>query len=221
MDFPVHIVPPALLWVANAGLLLVFLLALSRAPLARLWNNEFSHVFFAACVVMLLLWNTRVGVLPALNFHLLGLTAVTLMFGWAFAVLAVIIVTAGSIIVQGGDWTGLGLNALVMGCLPVAVTHWLLQLVQRHLPHNFFIYVYLNGFFAAGLSLLAAASCGALLMLLADSAHGAWLAYQFWPFLPLVFFSEAIVNGIIMTMMVALRPGWVASFDDESYINNK
>lgn len=202
-------------------MLLVFLLAVWRAPLQRLWNNEFTHVFFAACVLMLLLWNTRVGVLPALNFHLLGLTTVTLMFGWAYAVFAVIIVTAGSVIAQDGHWAAFGLNALIMGCLPVLVTEVLLRLAQRRLPHNFFIYIYINGFFAAGFSILAASGCGALLMVLVDAGHGDWLAYQFFPFLPLIFFSEAIVNGMIMTMMVALRPRWVASFDDESYIDNK
>ena len=221
MDFPVHLFPGAILWVANAVMLLVFLLAVWRAPLQRLWNNEFTHVFFAACVLMLLLWNTRVGVLPALNFHLLGLTTVTLMFGWAYAVFAVIIVTAGSVIAQGGHWAVFGLNALIMGCLPVLVTDVLLRLAQRRLPHNFFIYIYINGFFAAGFSILAASGCGALLMVLVDAGHGDWLAYQFFPFLPLIFFSEAIVNGMIMTMMVALRPRWVASFDDESYIDNK
>ena len=58
-------------------------------------------------------------------------------------------------------------------------------------------------------------------MWLVDPRSSQWLAYQYLPFLPLVFFSEAIVNGMIMTAMVALRPGWVASFDDNLYINNK
>jgi uncharacterized membrane protein len=39
--------------------------------------------------------------------------------------------------------------------------------------------------------------------------------------LPLIFFSEAFINGMIMTAMVALRPGWVGSFDDELYLKNK
>jgi uncharacterized membrane protein len=217
----VHVFPEALFWLANALMVFVCLWALRWAPLGRLWNNEFNHVYFGACVVLLLLWNTRVGVLPALNFHLLGVTAMTLMFGWAFAVFGVIIVTAGSIISLHGHWLSLGLNALVMGCVPVLVTEFLLRVAQRRLPHNFFVYVYINGFLAAGLSLLAACGLGALLMWLVDSASGQWLSYQYLPYLPLVFFSEAIVNGMIMTAMVALRPGWVASFDDNLYINNK
>lgn len=221
MDFPVHLFPKSLFWAANAMMLFVALAAVRRAPLKRLWINEFTHVYFGACVVLLLLWNTRVGVLPALNFHLLGVTAMTLMFGWAFAVFGVLVVTVGSIISQHGDSASIGLNALVMGCLPVLVTETLLRVAQKRLPHNFFVYVYVNGFLAAGLSILAASALGALLMWLVDSSSGGWLAYQYLPFLPLVFFSEAIVNGMIMTAMVALRPGWVASFDDNLYINNK
>jgi len=160
-------------------------------------------------------------VLPALNFHLLGVTVMTLMFGWAFAVFGVLIVTIGSIINQDGHWVSIGLNALVMGCVPVLVTESLLRLAQRRLPHNFFIYVYINGFLAAGLSILIASALGALLMWLVDAGSSQWLGYQYLPYLPLVFFSEAIVNGMIMTAMVALRPGWVASFDDNLYINNK
>jgi uncharacterized membrane protein len=221
LDFPVQIFPNALFWTANVAMVFIFLVALSRAPLQRLWNSEFTHVYFGACVVLLLLWNTRAGVLPALNFHLLGVTAVTLMFGWAYAVFAVLIVTVGSVISQDGHWLSLGLDALVMGCVPVLVTESLLRVAQRRLPHNFFIYVYVNGFLAAGLSILAASGLGALLMLLTDGDSRQWLSYQYLPFLPLVFFSEAIVNGMIMTAMVALRPGWVASFDDNLYINNK
>jgi uncharacterized membrane protein len=221
VDFPVNIFPGALLWAGNALMAVVLLAALRCAPLRRLWINEFTHVFFGACVVLLLLWNTRAGVLPALNFHLLGVTAMTLMFGWAFAVFGVLAVTIGSIISQDGHWASLGLNALIMGCVPILITEFMLRVAQRRLPHNFFIYVYINGFLAAGLSILGASLLGAMLMWLVDSGSGKWLTYQYLPYLPLVFFSEAIINGMIMTAMVALRPGWVASFDDKLYINNK
>lgn len=213
--------PDALFWVANAVLCFVLLAALRRAPLRRLWNNEFLHVFLGACVVLLLLWNTRAGVLPALNFHLLGITAVTLMFGWAYAVFAVVLVTTGSIISQDSQWGVLGLNALVTGCVPVLVTESILRFARQRLPYNFFVYVYVNGFLAAGLSILAVSLLGALIMLGVDAASGEWLSYQYLPYLPLIFFAEATINGMIMTAMVALRPGWVASFDDNLYIKNK
>lgn len=210
-----------MLWPANAVLVFVLLAAVRHAAFGRFRNNEFTHVYFAACVILLLLWNTRVGVLPALNFHLLGVTAVTLMFGWAYAVFAVFLVALGGMLNAGADWESLGLNVLVSGCVPILVTESLLRFSQRRLPHNFFVYVYINGFFAAGLSITGANLLGALLMLIADASSTEWLNYQYYPYFPLIFFSEAIVNGMIMTALVALRPGWVCSFDDNLYLNNK
>ncbi len=221
MDFPVELIPAGLSWPANALFVAVLFLALRRAPLARLLENSFSHLYFAACVVLLLLWNTRAGVLPALNFHLLGMTAVTLMFGWPLAMLAVLIVLTGSLIYQGASFTPMGINALVMGGIPVLVTSSLLSFAQRKLPHNFFVYVYVNGFLAAGLSILLSSLAGAGVMLAIDSANAEWLSYQYYPYFPMVFFAEALLNGMLMTALVALRPGWVCSFDDERYIHNK
>lgn len=221
MDFPAALISDGLLWSANLLFALLLALALWQAPLSRLRENEFSHVYFAACVVLLLLWNTRVGVLPALNFHLLGLTAVTLMFGWAYALIAVLLVTAGSFVNTGASFVSLGLNALVMGAIPVLTTQVLLRFAQRRLPHNFFVYVYVNGFFAAGCSIVLAGLAGALLLLVNDAASAQWLNYQYYPYFPMVFFSEALLNGMVMTAMVALRPAWVCSFDDERYLRNK
>ena len=221
MDFPSHLLPPGMLWLANLLLVPVVIGAVRHASLSRLWNNEFVHVYLASCVVLLLLWNTGVGVLPALNFHLLGVTVVTLMFGWAYAVIAVVLVVSATIINQGDAWVAIGMNSLVMGMVPVAVTELLLRFAQRKLIHNFFVYVYVNGFLAAGLSIVAAGLVGGLVMLAADSTSVEWLVSQYYPYLPLLFFSEAFVNGMLMSGLVVMRPGWVCSFDDESYLNNK
>ena len=110
---------------------------------------------------------------------------------------------------------------MVTGAIPILVTLLLLRFAQRKLPYNFFVYIYVNGFLAAGLSIVAANLAGALLMMMADSRSSEWLSYQYYPYFPLIFFSEALLNGMIMTALVALRPGWVASFDDNLYLKNK
>ncbi|HHH42733.1 MAG TPA: molecular chaperone DnaJ [Gammaproteobacteria bacterium] len=221
MDFPAELMPTGLLWLTNVLFAALFLVTVRRAPLARLRINRFSHLFFASCVALLLLWNTRAGVLPALNFHLLGVTAVTLMFGWPLALLAVALVLAGGALYAGESFAALGLNALLMGGIPVLVTSVLLYFAQRRLPHNFFVYVYVNAFLAAGLSVLLYGLAGAGVMLASDISSAGWLRYQYYPYLPMVFFAEAFLNGMLMTALVALRPAWVCSFDDELYLHNK
>jgi uncharacterized membrane protein len=36
-----------------------------------------------------------------------------------------------------------------------------------------------------------------------------------------MFFPEGMLNGWIMTVLVAFRPDWVSSFDDRLYIHGK
>lgn len=221
MDFPLTVFPVSWLVGADIAWLVLLVGALWKAPLHRLRENQFSHVFLGSCVALLVLWVTRVGVLPALNFHLLGVTALTLMFGWRLALLAITVVLAGTCYQQGGGYVSIGLNGLVMAGIPALLTQSLLIWSQRRLPHNFFIYVYVNGFLAAGLSIVAAFGTGALLVLASDGANATWLSYQVYPFLPMLFFSEALLTGMIMTALVALRPQWVCSFDDDLYLKNK
>lgn len=221
MNFPDHIFPGAA-HVLGILLALAWLgLALLRLPRARLADSAFTHTYFGACVALLVLWNVQASVPPALHFHLLGVTALTLMFGWHFAAVGVALVLLGTSLNGQGSWLSFGINLLCMGALPIALTWSLLQWAQRRLPHNFFIYVYVNAFLAAGLAMLATAAATALLLWLTGTHTLEWLSYQYLPYFPLMFFAEAVMNGMIMTLLVALRPGWVCSFDDNLYINGK
>lgn len=221
MDFPTQFVPGLI--DALAGLLTLLWLgfAIVRLPYRLLAESAFTHVLFGAAVGALVLWSLHAGVPPSLNFHLLGVTALTLMFGWHYASLAVCAVLLGVTLNGQAGWTSFGLNFLIMGVIPIALTTRLLIWAQRYLPHNFFIYVYINAFLGAGLSIVAAAGAGALLVWLTGLQTSAWLGYQYLPYFPLMFFSEAVLNGMVMTLLVALRPAWVRSFDDELYINGK
>jgi uncharacterized membrane protein len=108
-----------------------------------------------------------------------------------------------------------------MGGIPILLTQGLLRLSQWYLPHNFFIYILLNAFFAAGLSSLVARLAVVGLLLLAGVQQYDAVAYEYLPWLPMMFLSEALINGMVMTMLVALRPEWVCSFDDDLYLKGK
>ena len=221
MDFPEQVFPGFLQALA-VPLVIIWLMAAFRyLPRQRLLDNAFTHVYFGACVSVMLLWSVHAGVPPTLHFHLLGVTALTLMFGWQFAALAVTLILLGTTLNGQGSWVSFGLNLMCMGALPVTVSWLLLGWAQRRLPHNFFIYVYINAFLAAGVSILATSAAGAGLLWLTGIHTLDWLGYQYLPYFPLMFFSEAVMNGMVMTLLVALRPAWVCSFDDNLYINGK
>jgi len=221
MDFPEQVFPGFLQALAVPLVLMWLMMALRYLPRQRLFDSAFTHVYFGACVAVLLIWSVQASVSPTLHFHLLGVTALTLMFGWPFASLAVVLVLVGTTLNGQGSWATYAVNLLTMGGIPILVSTGLLRWAQRRLPYNFFVYVYINAFLAAGISILATIFAGAGLLWLTGTHSLAWLGYQYLVFSPLMFFSEAVMNGMIMTMLVALRPEWVCSFDDNLYINGK
>lgn len=216
MDIPANLLPATLLWFAALVYSLLLMAALLTAPWRKLTDNEASNVYFGAIACTALIWVLRAGIEPGYNYHLLGMTALCLMFEWQFALLAaslVLIITTW----QGtAAWEAFAVNALVMGALPVLFTRMLLYASQHWLPHNFFIYIFLNAFFAGALSILLAGLAAAAVLDLAGGAGGSYLQV-----VPLLMFGEAFLNGLTLVLLVVYRPRWVATFHDRWYLQGK
>ncbi len=207
-------------WWAGGLYALALFFALRLAPWRRL-RGERLHVFLGACVCLLLLWSLRIQAMDGVYFHFLGVTSVTLIFGWSLAVVATSLALVGVILNGAAEWNDFAFNALLAGVLPITLTQVVLVLVRSLLPRNFFIYVLVNGFLTGALSALAAAYA-VVGLLLASGAQGLpALQAILLPFFPLMFFPEGFINGWLMTVLVAFRPHWVYSFADEDYINGK
>ncbi|MES9963180.1 MAG: energy-coupling factor ABC transporter permease [Candidatus Sedimenticola sp. 20ELBAFRAG] len=211
----------AVLWWIGAFYGLALFNALRMAPWRRLLEKEQWHVFLGACVAMIVLWSMAAPVNDGLSFHLLGVTAITLMFGWSFGVIASSIALLGVTINGSSGWEAYALNGLVLGVLPVTITQVVLVLVRSLLPKNFFIYVLVNGFLTAGLAMLACGYVATGLLVLSGEYAMVQLEESFLPFFPLMAMPEAFLNGWIMTVLVVYRPNWVYSFSDELYIKGK
>jgi uncharacterized membrane protein len=196
-------------------------IALFQAPWRRLLQARLTHVFFGATLVLMLLWQMDTQVQPGLNYHLLGLTAVTLIFGWSFAIIAASLALLGIHINTGLGWEGFALNALLSGVLPITLTQVMLVLIRYYLPKQFFVYVLVNGFLTAGLVGLAMGYMAAWLLVGSGAYTFAQLSQTVLPFFPLMFMPEAMLNGWIMVVLVAFRPDWVYSFSDEQYLEGK
>jgi uncharacterized membrane protein len=197
------------------------LLALWLAPWRKLRDPEQLHLLLGSCVVLTLLWHMRAQAEPQVAFHLLGVTALTLMYGWSFALLAAGTALVGVVLNGKGSWEMFPINAVLTGLIPITLSQISLILVRSLLPKNFFIFVLGNGFLTAGL--VGALSGWTAMGLLA--ANGVFtpeqLAVSYLPFFPLMFFPEAFLNGWIVTVLVCYRPQWVYSFSDELYLKGK
>ena len=208
-------------WLFGGLYALALYMALRMAPWRRLRESEQLHVFLGTVVCLILLWHVRATVNPGLAFHLLGVTVVTLMFGWSLGIIATTLALVGVTGNAGNGWDAFVLNAVTTGVVPVTLTQVLLLLIRHFLPRHFFIYVMGNGFLTAGVVGFVSGYLVTWMLVWSGAYTYAELDLTLLPFFPLMFLPEAIVNGWITVIMVAFRPHWVGSFSDEQYIKGK
>lgn len=197
------------------------IIALRLAPWRRLRDAEQLHVLLGTVVCLILMWHMRAVVNPGLSFHLLGVTVLTLMLGWSFALLATSLALLGVTLNAGSGWDAFAINAITTGVLPVTLSQFLLVIIRSLLPKHFFIYVLVNGFLTAGFVGIVSGYLATGLLVWSGAYSFTELDQTLLPFFPLMFLPEAVVNGILITVMVAFRPTWVHSFSDELYLKGK
>ncbi|MDK2778583.1 MAG: energy-coupling factor ABC transporter permease [Pseudomonadota bacterium] len=206
------------LW-SGAG---IALLILVPALLSYRWQalreeRTAQHLFAGGVVVLSLLWSLQAGILHGLSFHVLGVTAATLMMGWRLALLALLLVHVVLVITGKLWWGALGYSFLLGGALPVLFSYGFYLLVHNRLLHNPFVYILVAGFINAGVThafsdLLQG---GALWWLEVHSPQLIW--HDYLRYLPMMMFPEGVVNGMFITGMVVFHSRWLSTFDEDSY----
>lgn len=221
MDVPVEFLSQSLIltgWMITAAVLVFVLI---KMPWSRLREGDSTNVLFGAIVFLVVMWGIKAGVSPQQNLHFLGMTALTLMFGWHYALIAALVLVSVATARYELGWAGIGFNFVTMGCIPVLVAHSLLTLSQRYLPHNFFIYIFLNTFFSAGLGFFLGGMTSYWLIDAADLLRDFPMVNEYPLFLLLLAFPEGGLNGMTVTAIVVYRPEWVATFHDRMYLRGK
>jgi uncharacterized membrane protein len=221
MNIPVDVLPSAWHWIALLAYIVLSVKVLRRTPWEWLLSQERQHAFLASAVLLLIVWHMMTRVYPGLDYHYLGATLLTLMFGWRIAYLIINLALIGAIFSGLNAWQSLPLNALLMGLLPALVSIGIYHLSERYLPHHFFVYVFVNAFFGAALTLLVVILCAATVMMLGGVYSLQELESEYFPFVPLMLFPEAFLTGMLIAIFVVMRPGWVVTFDDARYLHGK
>jgi uncharacterized membrane protein len=224
MNFPDTLFPPVWTFGAVLVFLPILLWAVMTAPWARLADSRQSNAWLGAIALLTLTWSMKAGVQPGLSLHLLGATMVTLMFGRKLAIAGLALVLA-AVTLNGwlndgaSGWQSYALNAVVLVFVPVFVTDSIRQLMERFLPVNFFIYIFVGAFFGAAVSLLATGLAMASVLWLAGVYPAAFLWQDYLPYTLLLAFAEAWLNGAMVTLMAVYLPHWLGSFDDRRYLS--
>ena len=212
------------LWLGLPALAAFLLLAgwnVAGAPWALLRHNQLEPVFAVACGLLAGLWSLSVGAREGLEFHLLGLTAMVLIFGWRLALVGGAIALGLLTVLGINDWQALGVNGLIGVALPVWLSHRLGGLVYHWLPRHLFVYIIVTAHFAAMLASIAVIVLGGTLLALLGAYPWSQVTGEYFLFMPLVILPEGFINGALMTMLAILKPEWVRSFDDHDYLIGK
>ncbi len=223
MNFSADLIPDIWLWVGNGFYLLLLSWALWRTPWEYLKNRNDMYVLLVSCLLLWMIWRIagHVAIGPGLEFHLLLMTTITLMFGWSYAILCASLAQLGLTLGGQAEWGTYAWNMLLNGALPVGVTYSIYRLMDWWLPRHFFVYIYVCAFLGGALAMLLSRLAG-LGLLLASGASGLeQITPDYLKILPIMLFPEAFLNGGLITMLVVFRPEWVSSFTDERYLRGK
>ena len=200
---------PALYWFSLALYLLVLVIAVLTAPWRQLLaRRERQNALGLAIVTLPMLWSMSPGLPGGVGFQLLGMTTVTLIFGWQLAV--VIGTITGLILLIVGTWqqAALPVNLALVVLIPVAVTMAVLAAANLLRRTNLFVYMLGVGFFGSMLALLASLWVGVLL-LNPDLDH---------PLVLLLTFPEGFLNGALISALTVFYPEIVRTYDDVRYL---
>jgi len=211
-------VAAAWLWIGNLACAALLLLALRGRPWTWLESQSRQHAYAGTIVACMLLWTIsgKLGAGP--SFHILGTTVLTLMFGARLAFAAACLALAGVSAAGLAGWEAFGLNALLMGAVPIASSCVVYRWADRRLPNHFFVYVLVSCFVNGGLAMIASRLAAMGVLWLAGSAAPTVSADDYLIASVLLAWGEALTTGMMMTIFVVYRPDWVRLFDDGRYI---
>jgi len=179
------------------------------------------HLIAGGAVACLFLWLLNIHLVDGLILHFLGITTLTLVVGWSYAVLAATIAVVVFYAVQGLAWPGLGLSLCLTVLLPATVTRVLVQLLHRPSLKHPFVYILGAGFAGGGLVVLLLACITLVLFWFSGLDAYVAAAAEWWPLVLLIMFSEGFINGMCVSALAIFYPDWVKTFDDRFYLDGE
>lgn len=196
--------------------------SLKTAPWFKVKGDSGAqNIWLFISVVVFFVWQLGASLGDGITFHFLLMTMMTLMFGMQFASIGMLMALVGVTFFSELGWLALGINALLMGILPIIFTQLMLRLSERFLEQNFFVYVFFNAFLAAGIGVVATLLLGGVVMGLNEAHSFEYLAQHYFPFIPLMATPEGFLNGMLIAAIALFKPQWLSSFSDRTHLNGK
>lgn len=202
--------------------LALFLLILVQAARSVRWqalrsDSALQHSFFGAAVALGFIWQLRAGIYPGLAIHIFGITAITLMLGWALAIFAGLLALVITVITGREPAIMFAANGLVTVMIPALVTYGIVLWERHRNFSNFFAYIFFCGFFGAGISVAVAGLVMCLMLWTSGVYEFSELVRNYLRYLPLFMIPEGFVNGTVVTGLMVFHPDRLTTLDQRRY----
>ncbi len=221
MDFTIAFLPD---WLVISSLIvssLFILLIAIRIDWRKTYESGTLNVWFVTIFALAAMWMLRAEIDSGLNVHVLGTMLFTLMFGWRLGIVGLSLVCVLISLWGNSLAVNLGMAILLNALVGATVCYAVFLIVEKFLPNNFYIYLYVSAFFGAALNYCLIATLSVLLLGMYGAQSWSTLINDYLPFLYLMSFSESFVTCGLLTIFVVYRPEWVFSFRDERYLKGK
>lgn len=185
----------------------------------RMLDGALLSPFLAGLVLLPWFWMLP-QMLPSsvvaggISVQLSGACLMTLMLGWPLAVVALSLVS-------GLVWTVSDLAPEVwlsqwvwIGLVPATLTLALGALLRRWLPAQVFVYILGRGFFGTAASIFLAGVLYELLYHLVGGVGVEQALVARW----LMAWGDAFLTGMLVSIFVAFKPEWLATWSDRRYL---
>ncbi|OCQ22891.1 hypothetical protein A7985_02735 [Pseudoalteromonas luteoviolacea] len=199
--------------------LIAFVLSLDKLQYEALLRTPQRQIGVLSCaLIMALLWQIKAGILPDLNIHILAVTAVTLILGWRLSLFSTLLATIFCYFLASFEVSFFSFW-LLNGILPVYLSYALFLLCYHYLPRHFFIYIFVCSFISAGLVAAIKIIFSGAYYWSIDQYDWYVLTSNYMFYAVIMWFPEAMLNGMAITLLITYRPHWVRTFYDKEYLD--
>jgi uncharacterized membrane protein len=207
-----------LMW---AIVLAIAIFSFDKNTYKSLYKTSARQTGVLACaLVFALLWRIKAGILTGLDLHILGITAATLIVGWRLAILSSLLASALLLAFGYVDIDLLPVQILIGAFIPILLSYLSFILCYHYLPRHFFVYIFVCVFITAGFIACIKISLGALFYFSLGQYNWPELVDNYVYLSAIIWFPEAMLNGMAITILITYRPHWVKTFYDKDYLDS-
>lgn len=203
-----------MVWLELLGVFVAVCIALWLRPWRAIAREGPPWPWIAACALLPFVWAADRLVQMPMAQPLSGASLLVLMMGWPLAVLALLPVAVATAWLADMSVAEIITRGFWLGVLPATVALGLGAAVRRWLPHHLFVYILGRGFFGSALAGIAAGVASAWLAPALAGIGRDDLALA----RGLAAWGDAFLTGMLVSIFVAFRPQWLATYTDRLYL---